>query len=792
MQISLDWISQYVDIVDIPPKQIADRLTMSTAEVEDIHTLVRTLDGIVTASIVSLQPIGDEQTFVTVRCGDRTFKTVCTASNLRVGMLSCFAPRGATLANRQIVEEREFEGRRSEGVLCSSDELGMGGGHYGILDLPDIVSDGVAIRTLVPKSDTLLEIDNKSLTHRPDLWGHYGFAREIAAIFDRKLGALELADLSPYNNMPEYNLTVDDATGCPAYCCVEMSELAVRPSPMEIQYRLHALGQRTFNNLVDLTNYVMLEIGQPMHAFDGAKLGSVRVAPFGEKGTFTTLDGADRKMLPEDLMIWNASEPVALAGIMGGMNSEVTDNTVTLLLESANFRESRIRRTATRLGLHTDASQRFEKQQPPANTREGVRRYLHLLRQSGIRPSIRTRLSSKGDLKDQVRYLDISKSFFDTRIGNSIEPGRIVSILTSIGFTAGLKSNHFRVGIPPFRSEKDISLPIDILEEVTRINGYDNLEPIMPHFSAENVRFNDSLRSQHKARRVLAQAYGFSEIHSYSWFDETWLKSLAYDPGHTLEMANSSSEKNIRLQNTLVPNILWAVKKNTMVRDAFRLFELGKIYKPDTTHGRVEHHVLCGASYQQERAGSLEEHFRGVKGALEGLAEQLNLVSPIFTSTEAAKSPWAEIDSTVEISVAGVTIGALGFLTNPLLDKISPQGQIIWFELNFDHLQGPIFPVPIYTAPSRYPMSWFDFSIVENDNTKFSELEKKLEDFSHPLLRKKEFMTVFRGETLGADLISYTFRYWIGSSKGTLSGEQIDAFQGEYLDFIKSKGLQLR
>ena len=723
MHISLDWISQYVDILDLPPQQIADRLTMTTAEVEDIKSLVRTLDGILTAKIVSLQPIDHEQTFVTVICGDSTLKTVCTASNLRVGMLSCFAPLGTTLANKQMVEEREFEGRESQGVLCSSDELGMGGGHYGILDLPDVVSDGLALSTLIAESDTLLEIDNKSLTHRPDLWGHYGFAREIAAIFDRKLRVLELEDLGPYDNMPDYDLTVDDATGCPAYCCIEMSDLAVRPSPIEIQCRLHALGQRTFNNLVDLTNYVMLEIGQPMHAFDGAKLESVRVAPFGKKGTFTTLDGADREMLPEDLMIWNATEPVALAGIMGGMNSEVTENTVTLLLESANFKESRIRRTATRLGLHTDASQRFEKQQPPANTIEGVQRYLHLLRESGITPSIRTRLSRKGDLKEQVRYLDISKSFFDTRIGNSIESGRIVSILTSIGFTADLKSNHFRVGIPPFRSEKDISLPIDILEEVTRINGYDNLEPIMPHFSAENVRFNDSLRSQHKARRILAQAYGFSEIHSYSWFDETWLKSLAYDPGQTLEMANSSSEKNIRLQNTLVPNVLWAVKKNTMVRDAFRLFELGKIYKPDAANGRIEHHVLCGARYQQERAGGLEKHFRQVKGALDGLAEQLNLPSPIFTSTEAAQYPWAAIDCTAEMSVAGITIGTLGFLTNPILEKISPQGQVIWFELNFDYLQGPIFPVRRYTAPSRYPMSWFDFSIVENDNTKFAELE---------------------------------------------------------------------
>ena len=792
MHVSLEWVGQYVEIADLSPDTIAERLTMSTAEVEGVQRLVRTLDGVLVARVETVEPLDGAQTFVTVSCGTERTTTVCGAPNVRVGMTSAFAPAGVTLANGRRIAERRGGGRVSRGVLCSSDEIGMGGGHFGILDLPDDLESGRPLADLVPAADTLIEIDNKSITHRPDLWGHYGIAREVAAIFGRPLRPLPCAELAAYADLPAYPLTVDDAENCPCYGCIEMDGLTPRPAPLALQTRLHALGQRTFNVLVDLTNYVMLELGQPMHAFDGSRLRAVRVAPFGRRGRFTTLDGQDRAMQPDDLMIWNEREPVAVAGIMGGLNSEVGPETTRLLLESANFRDARIRRTATRLGVHTDASQRFEKQQPPANTKTSIARFLHLLGEAGLDAQPRTRFTYRGELRDQTRKLDVPVAFFDRRIGNQIAADRIVSILTGLGFDAHAADGVVSVGIPPFRSAKDISLRVDILEEVTRIHGYDNLEPAMPNVAVDTPAFNDRLRAQHKARRLLAQAHGFSEVHNHSWFDETWLKTLGFEPPAALEMANSSAEHNVRLQTTLIPNLLGVVKKNTALRDRFRIFELGRIYLPAGEDDRIERNVLAGASCQQDRHGPLEEHFRHVRGAVEDVAGQLGVRGLAFAPASEGSLPWQGSGCVADVTMDGAAIGQLGFLSNPLLAEVAPAAQVVWFELDFERLDGPIYPDVSYTSMSRYPGSWFDFSIVADAGAGFAELTSRLDEFSHPLLKKREFVTVYRGKGLDPGLGSYTFRYWIESPDGTLSGAKIDAFQSEFLGFLRTQGLRLR
>ena len=791
MKISLEWISQYVDVSDIAPATLAERLTMAAAEVEAVETLTRNLGGVRVGRLVSVETLSDANSFVQVECGTDRLSTVCGAPNVRPGMTSAFAPAGTRLANGQRVEERQLGGRPSQGVLCSSEELGLGGGHSGILDLPNCLGSGRLLSELIPPADTILEIDNKSLTHRPDLWGHYGLAREVAAVLGRPLRPLERADLSAYDLLPAYPLRLEDAENCPRYCCLELG-LAAVPAPLSIQYRLHALGQRTFNILVDLTNYIMLELAQPMHAFDGARLRAVRIAPFGRTATFTTLDGQVRAMQPDDLMIWNEHEPVALAGIMGGLNSEVSQGTTSLLLESANFRAALIRRTATRLGLQTDASQRFEKQQPPAATRLGIERFVHLLGEAGLTPEVRSRLTSAGELKDTVRRLSIPKDFFDRRLGNPISSENIVSILSALGFEAEMDTDELRVGIPPFRSEKDISLPVDILEEVTRIHGYDNIEPRLPDFSSNTVAFDDSLRTEHKARRLLAQAYTFSEIHTYSWFDETWLNTIGYEPPAALRVANPSAGHNVRLRTSLIPNILAVARNNASHSDHFRIFELGRGYWAVGETDCREVLLLSGASFQQDKIAPLEDHFRTVKGALEALAGQLNAGELDFVPGTESATPWQTAGSYVQIRRGAKPVGSLGFVAGPLLTELAAKAQVVWFELDFRALAGPLFPELSYQSASRYPGSWFDFSIVAPLTTSFAELVRTLDGFSHPLLKKREFMTRYTGTGLDPGLGSYTFRYWIESPDRTLSREQIEVFQQEYIVFLEARGLQLR
>ncbi len=537
MKISLDWISDFVDLSGIRAETIADRLTLATAEVEGFEILRRSVAGVVIGEVVEVHPIGSPSatakgavpfssdhashgaqnrdsprlapspalTAVTVDCGQKRYQTVCGAPNVRVGLKSPFAPAGATLAGGVTIQSAELAGSVSEGVLCSPRELGLSHWHEGLLECPGWLENGSPLEQQIPAEDVIFEIDNKSLTHRPDLWGHYGFARELAAVFGRPLRPLEMLDLSNYDDLPFYPLDIEDYDGCPCYGCIEFTVQAGLPSPLAIQRRLHALGQRTYNLMVDLTNYVMWELGQPTHAFDADRVHAIRVARMGQEGTFVTLDGQERKMLPDDLLIWNEDQPVALAGIMGGLYSEVEPQTNRVLLESANFKASRIRRTSVRLDLPSESARRFEKSQPPANVKLAIARMLQLISDAEVPFEVTSALTYDGDLKEDYRTLVLEPGILERLAGAELPPGEALGILQSLGFEAHENPDgRLEVGIPRHRSEKDLSIPADIVEEVLRIYGYGKIRPQLPVAPLTPPRTNEPLRRQHRARRLLA------------------------------------------------------------------------------------------------------------------------------------------------------------------------------------------------------------------------------------------------------------------------------------------------
>ena len=737
MKISLEWISEYVDISDLEPKDIAHKVTMSTAEVEGLIKLKRHLDGVIVGEITSAKKISDKLTYVTVNCGDKVYESVCGAPNVKIGLKSAFAPSGVALAGGFEVSDTELAGHKSEGILCSAKEMGMSEFHEIIFEIPDSVQVGTPLAELIPATDYLLDIDNKSLTHRPDLWGHYGIAREIAAIYGKKLKPMPLEDLTKYDHLPEYKIKIDDLENCPVYCGMEIENLAPVPSPLFMQYRLHALGQRSIDLLVDLTNYILFDLGQPTHAFDGSMLKEVRVAQFGTEGTFLTLDGQERKMLPEDLMIWNEEKPVALAGIMGGEETKVTSKTKKLMLESANFKGSRIRRTATRLNLRSESSIRFEKNQPPINAKIAVARFLYLMHNAGMEPKILTRLSYDGNLKEDFRPLEMPLELFHKRVGMEIPNDRITGILQSIGFTAKIENEILKVGIPPHRSAYDIAIAEDIVEEVSRIYGYDNIKPKMPNVLMKPLKFNDDLRTTHKIRRLLAAGHKFIEVHSYGWFDDRWLAEIGFEPQKTLVLQNSTSEYNTRMKTTLIPNLLADVKLNILHQDSFNLFEISHVYFAKGDDDRIEENHLAGVSFRQSKGKDLEEHFRKVKGAVEDVVKMAVGELPEFTPGKKAKVPWKVKDGYIYIISKGKRIGSLGVLPADVAEKIGINVQVIWFEIELDKLEQRIFPEVAYEPPSIYPGSWLDFSIIWQPAKSFIKLKEKLDKPS-----VKEFETI--------------------------------------------------
>ena len=602
-----------------------------------------------------------------------------------------------------------------------------------------------------------------------------------------------MANLTGFSELPRYPVAIDNLEACPCYSCIELAAPGALAATLKMQARLHGLGQRSYSLLVDLTNYIMMELGQPTHAFDGDKLEAVRVAPMGQAGGFVTLDGQERKMLADDLMIWNEREPVAIAGVMGGLSTEVTAETSKLLLESANFKGSAIRRTSVRLGLRSEASLRFEKNQPPVNAKQAAGRFIHLMEQAGFSPRVSSRFSVEGDLKDQFRDLTVSRSFIQTKAGMPLPSETVDSILRSLEFKLeqGADEDEIQLGIPSHRSEQDISIPEDIVEEVLRVYGYDNVPPRMPETPTEPVWVNKQLAREHKARRLLAQAHGFCEVHSYSWFDQNWLAVLGYKPAGTLVLKNASARHQAHMRTTLVPNLLAMVRPNTVHRESFRIFELGHAYLAKND-GRDEYSRLCGVSYNVARELSAVEHFRRIRGALEDLFIAIGRPGVSFVPGQGSPAPWQQEGCWLSLELDGQAVGAMGILTGELLEAVTPKGAVVWFELATDPLDGPIYPEVAHRNASPYPGSWHDFSMVWDSDKGYAALEQQLDSFSNELITRRELLYLYRLKGPDKGKGSYTFRYWLGSADHTLSGEEIESFRSGFLAFLEDKAIPLR
>ena len=838
MHISLDWISDYVDLSELDIDTITTRLTLATAEVEGTKIIRRFVKGVLVGEIKSVEKLTDKLTFCHVNCGKKSYTTVCGAPNVFAGLKAPFAPADTLLANDVQVETAERNGKPSQGILCSAAELGMSDWHEILLECPHSTKVGTPLDKLIPETDTLIEIDNKSLTHRPDLWGHYGFAREFAAIFGRKLKPLPQIDLSAFDSLPKYPIKNEDHENCPCYGCIEFQTQGILPSPLFIQRRLHALGMRSYNLLVDVTNYVNWEIAQPTHAFDADKLGGIRVATLGgqEAGDrrkelgdrsefeFTTLDGQSRKLLPEDLLIWGTNDspsaavchlpsavscrPVALAGIMGGLETEVTATTTRILLESANFKSARIRRTASRLDLRTDASQRYEKSQPPSNVKVGIARILKLIEDSDADLKVLSRFTADGGLQDEVRYIDIPAGRLEQLSGITLPEKKVALILQSLGFEVQRQKNKsLKVDVPPFRSQKDISIPEDIVEEVLRVYGYDNIPPVMPAVPVKPLHVEKHLKMEYKIRRVLATAHRFLEVHNYIWFNDNWLKTLDYEPGETLVLKNPTSPETSRLRTTLIPNLLALIPKNRPFKESFRLFEIGRVFDPaqDPTlkQAKDQHHHLAGIAYQ--RAGSLEECYASVKSAVEDTLAVYGIQNVLFAeSTDKPQEVWQTTGNYVILCRSSETpstappeklFGTIGILDKNMTTKVCREGgHIVWFEIDLDSItgQGTLHSEVKFEESPKYPLSWQDFSLLWNIGDGFDKLESILDKFANPLVIRREFLVSYRGKGLEKGTACYSFRFWVGSPDHTLSGEEIESFHQQFLTYIRQNNISLR
>lgn len=793
MLISLDWISDFIDLSDQTPEAIADQLSLKTAEVEEVITLERATADAIVARVISCAPVEgkDKLQLVEVDLGGRKAKCICGAPNVREGMLAPFLGPGAKTIDGTLIKAIDFGGVKSEGMLCAASEIGIGTDRSGLLELPDTMSPGEALAKACPPTDTLIEIDNKSLTHRPDLWGHYGFARECSAIFNRPLRELEVFDLPTSGDLPEVPVEIEDTALCPVYTATRLKVESGMRSPLVVQRRLAAVGSTPRNLLVDLSNYVQLELGQPNHVFDADKLPApgIRIAPSGKPRKIETLDGETWEVTPEDLLIFSGDEPVAIAGVMGGGGSEVSGSTTHVLLESANFDATRVRRTSTRLGLRTDASLRFEKKLPPVCARIGAERLVHLLGKFGsCEPA--SRLSIAGDLHDAWRPVSLPPGFVDARAGVAIEPKTVTSILTSIGFNAdATEGGGYEVLIPPFRGQKDMSTKEDVFEEITRLFGYERIEPALPIAPTTPVEVEQTLASHHRQRRLLAKSHAFNEVQSYGWMSDSWLAKIGYEPQRTLILRNPPHTDRRRLRTSLLPNLFEFASQNRRRYADFRIYELGKVFHADAEGRSTEHNELSGVIVHQgkSKGDALRRDVQTVRKVIDDLVDVAGLPALDWRLRDEAEHAWEIGGYTLEALLDGEPIGRIGVASERVTSAALKRGHIVWFSVLPDRLSGESFPSKLFDPLPQFPGSTQDLTFEVPREGGYQKITDALARFEHPLLARWSFVGSF--DPPDSDASRYTFRFVLQDPTRTLGAEDLSQFHDDALHELGGLGV---
>ncbi len=603
MLISMNWVNDFVDLSGLDLEKLIHQFTLSTAEVEDVYHMGGDIENVVVARILSVEnhPDSKKLHLLKVDAGDKIYDCVCGAPNVREGMTVAFAREGGKVGGMAITCAK-IAGVESHGMCCSEKELGISADHSGLWEITDDLPLGTPVTEAYAIRDVVFEVDNKSLTNRPDLWGHYGIAREFAALTGRALKPVTRMDLTPYKDLAPIDIDVIDRELCFRYTGLKVRNITKKVSPVDMRIRLFYCGMRAINLLADLTNYLMLELGQPMHAFDCAKVDSIQVKRFDKPFDFETLDGVQRHVDENTLMICSKGEPVAIAGIMGGLSSEIEDDTDSLLLESANFDAVSVRKSSTRLGLRTDASMRYEKTLDPELTTTAIEHFMQLLTE--IDPGVEI-ISAMTDV--YVRHYDkidlsFDKKYVDRYTGIDISNEQILNTLNALGFDRRLQTKPSPCTCRP-GAQRRTSRSRPTSSRRSRVSTATTTSRLR---SQRRARRRSAHRGQQRrplAKDLLVQRYGMHEVHSYIWCDAKKYKDLNIEIEDNVRVINAMTPDHIVLRRSMVPTMITYVNENKSYANEFGIFEIARVIEGLREDGLCNERKHLGiALYSRTRA----------------------------------------------------------------------------------------------------------------------------------------------------------------------------------------------
>ncbi len=788
MFLSMNWIQDFVNLDGLDKVDLIHRFSLSTAEVEnEIFFKGSDISGIVVAEIKSVEehPKSKKLHLLKVDTGESELTdVVCGAPNVRVGMKTAFAKIGAKIGDIEIAP-RPLAGFMSYGMCCSEAEIGISDDNSGIMDITEAVANGTDIKKIYDIDDIIFEVDNKSLTNRPDLWGHYGIAREFAALTGRELQPIETEELNVYNNLPKVDMKIEDRL-CQRYSCIQVENISRTVSPVNIRIRLYYCGMRGINFLADLTNYIMLEMGQPMHAFDSRKVEKIRIKRFDKPFVFRTLDGIDRNIDENTLMICNDNIPVAIAGIMGGLDSEIVDDTTTLTLESATFNSVSVRKSTVRLAHRTDASIRYEKSLDPEMTTVAIGRFLNLLKKYD--PDIRV-VSSMTDeyaFKYEKIILNFDKAFVDRYTGIQIENDTIVKTLRSLGFGVELDGNNFKVDVPSWRITKDVTMKADIIEEITRIYGYDNFAVNTTRSPLYPIRMSEVKNNEEKIKDILVKKYNLHEVHSYIWAYNDELKTIGIPVEPNVKLANATNPNIETIRNSIIPTQLCQVNQNISYSPEFGIFEIGRVVNGlDENNLCIENKKLAITLFS--KVTDIKYLYFRLRDILCVIANDIKHKSLSFKTAAPTHSYEHPINLNTVI-IDSEEIGTIGIVHPVVGKKIDKKASIVFAEIDINKLASVKDSGIIYDEPSKFPTMEYDLSLDIPDGVFFGELADCWKNEGNGLIKSVKVVDTYDTE----DIHRITVRFEFSSNERTLSSTEVQDIIDKVISNLDTKCVKIK
>ena len=811
MKVSLNWIRDYVQLpADADLKKLAYDLTMSTVEVEDTIELAKQFDHMVVGVINTIEqhPNADKLRVCMTDIGGRVESIVCGGSNLREGMKVAVALPGSVCrwhgeGEPVEIKKSKLRGVDSYGMICGAVEIGLADlfptkEEAHILDLSDFDAPaGTPLADALDLNDIILEIDNKSMTNRPDLWGHYGIAREIAALYDLPMKEFPHFDRN-VENTSGFHVTVEDAERCPRMTGTQIENVCVKPAPYWMQVRIWKTGMRPINALVDITNYVMLATGQPSHAYDSDHIAGhiiVRRAKAGE--TLTLLNGKELPLSTDDLTIADDAGIVGLAGVMGGVKDSILPTTSKVILEIANFQAAGIRRTALRYDNRTEASARYEKAIDPERCDQALDLSMQLF--SDLYPEMKvTGLVDEYPQHLKQAEIDVPLSWLERRLGKRLPPEEIRHKMELLGYGISFSGDNMHVVVPTWRSTGDVSIQADIMEEVARMYGYENFEaePITTSFDGAINQLDKDL--ERHIKEYLSIRCGMQEIFSYPWMEESYVNAILQSTDGILALSTPPSPSERFIRSSLLPNLCKAVAKNERYYGDFAIFETAQVFH-DTDYTTPYDPREKLPSQRKNVAGAFVSAgkdvaalFRKAKGVVEMMPRYTHMERYDFRQVE--KPVWADEVVWLNIYLGEERIGDLALLSKRVSMACGIKNvNVMLFQLDQDALVPLRSRTNTFTHLAEYPMTDYDISLLLDGEVKWADVAETIEGVKNPLLHGASFVDEYRGKQVPAGKKSLTLRLSIGSKEKTLTSSEIEEVASNVLNKIAKRfGAELR